>query len=102
MGSVVAGLGLFVGWFVIQHDRRKGAGISATNGQLMPEAQTTVVTQIRFSCNDIMERMDEYLVAIEIEKGHQSVDQRVLVSNFKQHLAVCKLCTDMIAEARQS
>ena len=102
MGSVVAGLGLFVGWFVIQHDRRKSPGNAWSEDQFLSQDQTTAVTQIRFSCNDIMERMDDYLAAIEIAKNSQSVDQRVLVSNFKQHLAVCDLCTELVTEAMQS
>lgn len=102
MGSVVAGLGLFVGVFAINHDRRRSEALvklSENNSSKVLEAS---VTQIRLSCNDIMESLGDYVVAVKTESKEQTLDQRVLISNFKQHMAVCPLCDEIVGDAMQS
>lgn len=101
MGSVVAGLGVFIGMFAINHERRR-QGESVKLSEANSSRVEASVTQIRFSCNEIMERLDDYLLAMDVGCKERTVDQRVLVSNFKQHLAVCKLCTRIVDDAMQS
>ena len=95
MGSMVTGLGLYAGWYSLNHRVKRRTELA----DLIDPDQKVDVTQILFTCSDIMDRMDEYLQVVDLPENELSVDQKVLLSGFDQHLRVCKLCSTMVDEA---
>ena len=98
MGSVVAGLGLYTGWFAINHHGRRRSEVA----DLMDHDQKVDVTQILFTCSDVMDNMDEYLTIVDVMENQLTVNQKVLLNNVNQHLKVCDLCTSMMDEAKNA
>lgn len=97
MGGIVAGLGVFSSMFIMNHHKRRLEQSLAAD-ENSSNARTTV-TQIRLSCSDIIEQMDEFVLISKIAPPQLSPDQKLLKAEFNQHLTVCDTCVHLVEEA---
>ena len=99
MGTVVTGLGMFLGFFAINQERRQleNALELANNQTAKPKPSTAF--QVRFNCREIKHQMHDYLAVVNLDDAQLNPAQRELISDFSQHLELCSKCSEMVNDA---